>query len=73
MDFVVLADHRGKIKESEKIDKYLELARELKKNCETLEWRRHLCAWKGTQKPGKKTGGVQNQRKNWDHLDYSIV
>ena len=31
MSFVVLADHRVKIKESEKIDKYLDFARELKK------------------------------------------
>ena len=31
MNFAVLADHRVKMKESEKIDKYLDLARELKK------------------------------------------
>ena len=31
MDFVVLTDHRVKIKESEKIGNYLDLARELKK------------------------------------------
>ena len=31
MDFAVPADHRVKLKESEKRDKYLELARELKK------------------------------------------
>ena len=31
VDFVVLADHRIKLKESEKKDKYLDLARELKK------------------------------------------
>ena len=31
MDFVVPADHRVKLKESEKKDKYLDLARELKK------------------------------------------
>ena len=31
MDFVVLADHRVKLKESEKQDKYLDLTRELKK------------------------------------------
>ena len=31
MDFTVLADHRIKLKESEKKDKYLDLARELKK------------------------------------------
>ena len=31
MDFPVLADHRIKLKENEKKDKYLDLARELKK------------------------------------------
>ena len=31
MDFVVLADHRVKLKESEKKDKYPDLSRELKK------------------------------------------
>ena len=31
MDFAVQADHRIKLKESEKKDKYLNLARELKK------------------------------------------
>ena len=31
MNFVVLADHKEKIEESKKIDKYLNLARELKK------------------------------------------
>ena len=31
MDFAIPADHRVKVKESEKKDKYLHLARELKK------------------------------------------
>ena len=31
MDFTILADHRIKLKESEKKDKYLDLARVLKK------------------------------------------
>ena len=31
IDFAILADHRLKIKESENINKYLDLARELKK------------------------------------------
>ena len=34
MDFNVLADHRVKLKESEKKDKYLDLIRELKKTTE---------------------------------------
>ena len=35
VNFVVLADLRIKLKESGKKDKYLDLARELKKNCGT--------------------------------------
>ena len=31
MDFLVLADHRVKIKESKKIDEYLDISHELKK------------------------------------------
>ena len=34
MDFAVPADHRLKLKESEKRDKYLDLARKLKKTME---------------------------------------
>ena len=34
VDFVVPADHRVKLKENEKIDKYLDLAREFEKNME---------------------------------------
>ena len=33
MGFAITAEHRIKIKESEKIDKYLDLAREQKKLC----------------------------------------
>ena len=40
VDFAVPADHRIKLKEWEKKDKYLDLARELKKNCGT--WRLQL-------------------------------
>ena len=39
VDFAVLADHKVKLKESEKKDKYLDLARELKKNYRTWKWR----------------------------------
>ena len=34
MDFTILAAHRIKIKESKKMDKYLDLSRELKKTVE---------------------------------------
>ena len=40
VDFAVPADHRVKLKESEKKDKYLDPARELKKkNRGTWKWR----------------------------------
>ena len=39
VDFAVPADHRVKLKESEKSDKYLDLARELKKTMELWKWR----------------------------------
>ena len=40
MDFALPADHWVELKESEKRDKYLDLARELKKkNCETWKLR----------------------------------
>ena len=35
VNFALLADHRLKLKEREKNDKYLELARDWKKNCRT--------------------------------------
>ena len=37
MDFAVLADHTEKIKESKNRDKYLDLARELKKPKKTMD------------------------------------
>ena len=39
MDFAVPLDHRVKIKENEKRNKSLDLARELKKNYGTGSWR----------------------------------
>ncbi len=36
MDFAILAEHKMNINENEKIDKYLDLARELKKNMMTV-------------------------------------
>ena len=45
VDFVVLADHRIKLKECEKNDKYLELARELKKTMEHKSVDFTNCDW----------------------------
>ena len=69
MDFVVPADHRIKLKESEKKDKYLDLAGGLK-NYETWRWLYYYtshdwCFWDRHQMIIKGTGG--------DHPNYSII
>ena len=38
VDFAVPADHRVKVKESEKKYKYFDLAKEVEKNCGTWKW-----------------------------------
>ena len=78
MDFAVLADHRVKLKESEKRDKYLDLARELKK--------KNLWDIKVTFIPIvigdlstvseeilKGLGGLGNKRTSGDYANNSIV
>ena len=59
-----------------KSDKYLDLARKLKKameheggGCTNCKW----CARNNSQRLGKGTGRVGNQRRNGDHQDYSSV
>ena len=63
MDFPVPADHRVKLIESEKKDKYLGLARELKSveyesdgytNCNWYSWYNHQRIDKGTGRLGNK-------------------
>ena len=73
MDFAILVDHRIKLKECKKRDKYLDLAREQKKNL----WNMKVTVipivigalgtvTKGlVQGPGNKTSG--------DHPNYSII
>ena len=75
MDFDILMDHRVKIKESKKIDKYLDLAREKKavKHEGDVDINCIWCTWNGCKRFGKKTGVTRNQRANWDHPNYSIV
>ena len=76
MEFAVTADHRVKIKESEKRYKYLDLARELKKNMEyegdddtNCGW----CTWGNPKRIGKGTGRLGNKRTSGDHPNYSII
>ena len=76
VDFDVPADHRIKLKESEKKDKYLDPARELKKNMEhksyiytNYEW----CFCYSHQRIIKGTGWLGGRRTNGDHPNYSII
>ena len=76
MDFAVPADHRIKLKESEKKDKYLDLAKELKKTMEhegddytSRDWcirYKYLRTIKGTE-------GLESWRTRGDGPNYSIV
>ena len=75
MDFAVSADHRVKLKESEKKDKYLELARELKNTGEYDSGSHTNCNWYiwcSHQRIGTRTGGLGNKRTSRDRPNYSI-
>ena len=76
MDFAVSADHRIKPKECEKKDKYLDLARELKKTMEQegdkftyCDW----CFWYNNKRIIKATGGLGSYRTIGDHSNYSTT
>ena len=75
VDFAVPVDHRVKLKENEKGDKYLDLARKLKKTVEhesdddtNYDW----CSWYCHQRIGKGNGGLGN-RTSRDHPNYGII
>ena len=77
MDVAVPADHRIKLKEIEKRDKYLDLEK-LKKTT-TME---HVsesdtncnwCFWYSHQSICTGTGGLWNKGTNGDHTNYGIV
>ena len=74
MDFAVTADQRLKMKESEKIGEYLDLARELTKQWNMMVYgytNTSWSTWNGPQGLGKETGKIGNQRKNRSHTDDS--
>ena len=61
--FPILTDLRVKPKESEKRDKYLDLARELKKTMEhesDNDTNCNCCGWYSHQRIGAGTGGLKN-------------
>ena len=72
MDFAVPADHRVKMKEREKISKFLDLVRKLKKLLNmTVTVIPIIVGTLGTVI--KVTEGIGNQKKNRDPIDHSIV
>ena len=75
-DFAVPADHRIKLKESEKKDKYLDLARELKTlwNCEGDNYTNHnWCFWYSHQRIIKGTRGLGYWRTSGNRPNYSVI
>ena len=78
VDFSVSADYKGKQKESEKSEKYLDLHRELKKK-PTMSYKRdgnsncNWCARYSHQRIGTGTGGLGNKRTSGNHPNNSIT
>ena len=63
INFAVLADHRIKLKECEKKDTYLDLARELKKTMEHAGGNytnNNWCVWNSSKRITKGTGGLRS-------------
>ena len=76
MDCVVRADNRVKLKEGEKKDKYLDIARELKKTMKHEsdgDTKGNRCAWCSNQKIGKGIGGLENKSTSRDRPNDSII
>ena len=76
MDFAIPADHRVKLKESEKRDKYVDLARELKKTMEHESDGDTYSNWYARyshQTIGTGTRGLKIKRTSGDHSNDSIV
>ena len=66
VDFAVPADHRVKLKESEKKDKYLDLARGLKKQGSDGYTYCNWCSLYSHKRIGIGTGGLGNERTSGD-------
>ena len=73
VDFTVPADHRVKLKESEKKDKYLDLTRELKKHESDFYTYKSWCSWYFHLRINKETGELGNKRTRGDHPNYCII
>ena len=76
VDFAVPADHRVKLKENEEKNKYLDLARELKKTVEhenSVYSYYNWCSWQSHQRINKRTLGIGNKRISKDYSNYCII
>ena len=76
VDFAVPTDHRIKLKEGEKKDKYLDFAWELKKTMEhegDYNTNRDWYFWHSPQRIIKGTGGLGNKMTSGDHSIYDII
>ena len=76
MDFAVPADHRVKLKESEKKDKYLDLDWELKKTVENESDVYTNCNWCSLYRQrriNKESVGFGNKRTRGDHPNYCNI
>ena len=76
MDFTISADHRVKLKENAKRDKYLDLTREWKKTTEHKHDGDTNSNWLARythQMIGTETGGIGNKRTRRYHPNYSIA
>ena len=77
VDFAVLTDLRVNLIESKKKDKYLGLARELKKK--TVEHESYSdtnsnwCSWYSHRRIDIEAGGLRNKRTSREYPNYCIV
>ena len=70
VDFEVPADHKVKLKESEKKYKYIDFTKEHESDGDTnCNW----CARYSHQRIGVGTGGLGNERTSGDHPNYSLT
>ena len=70
VDFAQPVDHRMKINDKKKLDKYLDLTGE---HGGDGDINGNLCNWNYSQRLVKVAGGVRNQRTSAHHTNYSIV
>ena len=76
VDFAIPSNHRVKLKESEKTDKYLDLARETEKTIKyesDSDTECNWCTWYSNQKFDTGTWGLGNERTSGDHRNKSVV